>query len=88
MLGSTLDPSSESPIGEPTVAFFRRALEVTRGLMLGNLREITLRGESGHAMFVRAGPERMLVAVTRPEATLALAVLNARHAARALSEAR
>ena len=85
LLGSTLDASSESSIGEPTVAWFSRAAEVAAGLSLGGVREITIRGEGGHAMFVSAGRHRMLLAVTRPEATLALAVLNARHAALALS---
>ncbi|MBL7489455.1 roadblock/LC7 domain-containing protein [Frankia sp. AgB1.9] len=59
------------------------SMELTRGA----LDQILIRGQRGHVLLTRAGPETVLVVVTRPDAQLGTTFLDVRRGAEALAEA-
>lgn len=85
LLACALQPGAEDAVGEDTAALVDQAAQVIGGFGLGRMREISLQGDLGCAVFVPADATAMLLLVLRPGATGEVTRLHARRALGALA---
>ncbi|WP_026311345.1 roadblock/LC7 domain-containing protein [Parafrankia elaeagni] len=70
-----------------SAAMLSLGTQASMELNRGALDQILIRGQRGHVLLTRAGPETVLVVITRPDAQLGATFLDVRRGAEALSEA-
>ncbi|EFC80826.1 roadblock/LC7 domain-containing protein [Parafrankia sp. EUN1f] len=88
LMASMLPPEFEHDrVAAMSAAMLALGTQTSMELNRGALDQILIRGQRGHVLLTRAGPETVLVVVTRPNAQLGTTFLDVRRGAEALSAA-
>ncbi|KPM56385.1 hypothetical protein CcI49_35150 [Frankia sp. CcI49] len=88
LMASMLPPEFEQDrVAAMSAAMLALGTQTSMELNRGALDQILIRGQRGHVLLTRAGPETVLVVVTRPNAQLGTTFLDVRRGAEALSAA-
>ena|SRR5690554_1757542 len=76
----------EDRVGAMAAAMLSLGERTARELARGNLEQVIIRGEHGYILMSHAGSDAVLTVIARKDAKLGLILLDAKRAAKAISE--